>query len=159
MMPSGTFKDFHTSVYLKIEGYRGIPFPVITELTWTGLLMAAVLVALAVGLPTIAHFLRGGHALVAAAALCHLGMALQYTVLAATINRLRGIWGPSLCVLAGLLPSEVLPCYALHWPPIFRRQLPTKGADKERRCANALVMPTPIPLLIPISYLTDHCGL
>eukprot|EP00669_Euglena_mutabilis_P014064 TRINITY_DN9095_c0_g1_i1.p2 TRINITY_DN9095_c0_g1~~TRINITY_DN9095_c0_g1_i1.p2 ORF type:complete len:212 (+),score=39.09 TRINITY_DN9095_c0_g1_i1:125-760(+) len=46
----GTLADFHTSMYLRIEGYRALPLAVYWELTKTGLLPLAAGAALALSL-------------------------------------------------------------------------------------------------------------
>jgi hypothetical protein len=108
----GTLADFHTSMYLRIEGYRALPLAVYWELTKTGLLPLAAGAALALSLQIAWD-------LVSAvdphrpppppppAAVLHLGLALQLTALAALFSRLRGLWTPALCIMAGMGLSAV----------------------------------------------------
>eukprot|EP00667_Euglena_gracilis_P003927 EG_transcript_3939 len=118
----GTFTDFHTSLYLRIDGYRGLPTQVYRELAQTGLLVFTALVALVVGLHILVDLFSGTAptTLPSRGAVCHLGMALQYTVLCALISRLRGLWTPALCILVGLLPSDVLWAPLQRWAPWLR---------------------------------------
>eukprot|EP00668_Euglena_longa_P029566 GGOE01036920.1.p1 GENE.GGOE01036920.1~~GGOE01036920.1.p1 ORF type:complete len:695 (-),score=178.53 GGOE01036920.1:241-2325(-) len=119
----GTFTDFHTSLYLRIDGYRGLPGQVYWELTKTGLLVFTTFIAVGIALHVLADLFSSAalSSLPSRSAVCHLGLALQYTVLCAMISRLRGLWTPSLCILVGLLPSDVL------WEPLQKRAPQVRG--------------------------------
>ena len=57
----GGFRDFHTSLYLNIDGYRPLPLHVYAELAQTGLLPAAGIAAGAIGAPPYSRRRRAPH--------------------------------------------------------------------------------------------------
>eukprot|EP01004_Peranema_trichophorum_P005097 NODE_3974_length_1251_cov_36.148050_g3486_i0.p1 GENE.NODE_3974_length_1251_cov_36.148050_g3486_i0~~NODE_3974_length_1251_cov_36.148050_g3486_i0.p1 ORF type:complete len:405 (+),score=60.59 NODE_3974_length_1251_cov_36.148050_g3486_i0:92-1216(+) len=104
----GSFRDFHTSIYLRLDVYLTLEAEVLRELARTGTLLAGLFYLLIAAIYFVGSLWSPSFPKIRIVDLFHLGFGIQLTMLAMDFSRLRGLWTPYLCLLSSMVVSP-------HW--------------------------------------------